>query len=254
MTIALAENPRAVLGGNMPPLSPFEIAEKAVNDIYDETVLWLDGKAIDNQDLADGVGNLLAKIREAHNLADTTRIEEKSALDEKIKEIQARYAPLIADTKTVKGKTVLAAQACKDALAPWLARLKRDQEETARKAREVAEEAHRKAQEAIRKTEAANLAEREAAETLLAQAKKAERVAAKAEKAKPQAGGMLGKAIGLKTVWTPMMTDPAVALEWAIEAHGGEMLTYVQGLAEADVRNGKREIAGFEIVAEERAV
>ena len=35
-------------------------------------------------------------------------------------EVQARYAPLIGNTKAVKGKTVLAADACKAALAPWL--------------------------------------------------------------------------------------------------------------------------------------
>ena len=41
MDAKLAENPRAVVGGNNPPAkpTPFELAEKAVNDIYDETVL-----------------------------------------------------------------------------------------------------------------------------------------------------------------------------------------------------------------------
>ena len=74
----VTHNPRAVIGDNAPPPSPFEIAEKAVNDIYDEVVLWLDGKPIDSQELADGVGNLLAEIRKAEKLADDTRRKRHS--------------------------------------------------------------------------------------------------------------------------------------------------------------------------------
>jgi soluble cytochrome b562 len=246
----------AGIGHNNPPKepTPFEIAEKAINDIYEETVLWLDGKAIDSQEMADGVGNLLTKIREAEKQADTARVAEKTALDEKVKEIQARYAPLIADTKAVKGKTVLAAQACKDALAPWLMLVKRRQDEEAKKARDIADALRKKAEDAIRNRETADLASHAKAEDLVAVAKKAEKVAAKAEAAKPQAGGTFGRSIALKTVFMPMMTDPAKAVQWAWSEHSGDMITYVQSLAEADVRLGKRDIDGFEIVSEQQAV
>lgn len=252
--LAVAENPRVVIGSNMPPLSPFEAAEKAVNDIYDETVLWLDGKTIDSQALADGVANLLAEIRKAEKKADDARVAEKTPLDEAIKEIQLRYAPLIADTKAVKGKTVLASAACKDALQPWLDAEDHRIREEARIAREEADRQRREAEEALRASEAANLAERAAAEELLAAAKKADAAANTAERQTAKAGGAFGRSASLRTVWTAAITDEVVAARTVWAQARPEMIEFILGWAERQVRLGRRELPGFEITETKVAV
>jgi hypothetical protein len=123
MTYANDDTPIGI-GHNHPPpdeLTPFEVAAKAVHDIYDETVLWLDGQKITTQLLADGVANLLGEIRKAEALADATRKAEKAPLDAAIAEVQARYAPLIGNTKSGgKGLTLVAMDACRKALQPFL--------------------------------------------------------------------------------------------------------------------------------------
>lgn len=242
-----AENPHAVIGHNMPPMSPFEIAEKAVNDIYGECMLWLDGKTIDTKDLADGVGNLLTEIRKAEKLADDTRKAEKAELDERVKEIQARYNPLIGDTKTVKGKTVLAATACKAALQPWLEAEAARVAEEARIAREEAERQRQEAEAALRESDANNLAERAAAEELLAAAKKADAAANKAERQTATAGGNFGRAIGLRTTYAVEISDPPAAARHYWKEARDDMMAFLVTLAERDVRMGTRTIPGFTI-------
>lgn len=245
------------IGHNQPPPelpTPFAIAEKAVNDIYDETTLWLDGHQINSQELADGVANLLAKIREAEKLADDARVAEKAPLDEAIKEIQARYAPLIADTKAVKGKTVLAAAACKKALQPWLEAEDRRIREEARIVREEADRQRCEAEKALRASETANLAGRAAAEELLSAAKKADAAANVAEKQTAKAGGAFGRSAALRTVYVPTITDPVVAVRhyWIVARE--KMLTFVSGMIERDIRLGKRKIPGVEITETKVAV
>lgn len=246
---------RPMLGHNNPPAeTPFERAAKAVEDIHAEVVLWLDGHAIDSQEMADGVANLLAEIRKAEKLADEARKAEKEPHDKAIKEIQDRYAPLIADTKAVKGKTVLAAEACKAALQPWLVAEDARIKEAGRLAREEAERQQREATAALRATDARNLAEREAAEALLREAHKAEAVAHRAEAQAATAGGTFGRAAGLRTVWTVTITDPADAARWVWQEARAEMLEFLMGWANRRVREGVRTIPGFSIVPDRKAV
>jgi len=253
--IAITENPRAVIGGNAPPgLTPFEIAEKAVCDIYAEAIMWLDGHTIDSRELADGVANLLAKIREAEKLADETRVAEKAPLDEAIKEIQARYAPLIGDTKAVKGKTVLASAACKKALQPWLQAEDRRLKEEARLAREEADRRRRDAEEALRATQAADLAARAEAEALLSAAKKAETIANVTERQTAKAGGIFGRSASLRTTFVPSITDPVLVMRHYWINAREEMLTFVTGLVERDIRLGRRDIPGVEVTETRIAV
>lgn len=251
---ALADNPRAVIGGNAPPLTPFEIAEKKINDVYDECKLWLDGATVDSQGLADGIGNLLVLIRDAESFADATRVAEKKPYDEKIAEIQARYAPLIANTKAIKGKTVLAAEACKRALQPWLVKKDAEIKEAARLAREEADRQQQAAQEAIRSVDQTNLTARAEAEALVADAKKATVVANKAERQTAVVGGAMGRAVGLRSVWVAAMTDMREAAKHYWTAAPEAMREFLQGQADTDVRNGKRSIPGFEITEQRKTV
>lgn len=259
MDAIVAENPRAVIGGNNPPEktepTPFEKAQKVVNDIYNETMLWLDGNPIDSQELADGVGNLLGKIREAEKLANDARKDEKAELDVKVAEIQARYAPLIADTKSVKGKTVLATAACKAALEPWLKKVAAELEAKAKREREEADAKLLVAQQAIRTADPTNLAERENAETLLRDAKKADTSANKTARQTATAGGSMGaRAIGLRTVTVVAIDDPIAFGRWAWANHRGEYEVFMQGLAERLVRGGALSLPGIKITEEKGVV
>lgn len=253
---ALAENPRAILGGNSPPPdpTPYDIARKAVEDIYQETVLWLDGHAIDSKEMADGVGNLLAGIRKAEKLADEARKAENKPFDDGKAEVQARYAALIGDTKTTKGKTVLAAEACKAALQPWLLAEDRRLAEEARVAREEADRRRREAEAALRASDATNLAAREAAEGLLSQAKRADIAANVAHRQTATAGGAFGRSAGLRTTWTVTIDDPVVAARTCWTEAREEMLEFLQAWAVRQARAGRHSIPGFAIAEQRVAV
>ena len=253
----MAEAALAGLGHNNPPPdapTPYELAAKAISDIYEETMLWLDGHEIDCKEMADGIGNLLAEIRKAEKLADDARKAEKEPHDKAIKEIQDRYNALIGDTKTVKGKTVLAAEACKAALQPWLLAEDRRLKEEARLAREEADRQRRAAEEALRASEAANLAEREAAEALLRDARRAETAANAATRQTATAGGAFGRAAGLRTVWVVTIDDPVEAARTCWGEAREEMLGFLQEWGDRQVRLGRRSIPGFTITEQKVAV
>lgn len=247
LTEILDALPAPRIGHNNPPLTPYEVVERKINDLYGESKLWLDGATVDSQQLADGLANLMAMLRQAATEADEARIAEKKPLDEKIKEIQDRYNALTGDTKSVKGKTTLAIAACRKALQPWLDKLDAEIREKARLAREEADRQTRAAQEAIRAAEATNLAEREAAEQLIRDAKKAETIANKAEKQTATAGGAFGRSASLRTSWVARVDDPIAFGRYAWVNHRDEYETFLQGLADRLVRLGKREITGVNI-------
>lgn len=239
------DNPRAVIGGNAPP-SPFDEAEKAVNDAYEEAALWLDGAEVADQDTADGLSNLLAVVRAAEKMADAARVEEKRPHDEAAKAVQAKYKPLLDKAKR-------AADGCKTALAKWLAKVEAEKRAAAEAAHAEAAAKRREAEAAIRASDAANLAEREAAEAKLKEAKKAEAKAAATARDTAKAGGGMGRAVGLRTVHIPVMTDATAAARHYWKAQPEAMREFLQGLADKDVRAGAREIPGFKIREEKRA-
>lgn len=248
MSVAIAENPRAVIGGNSPPLTPYEICLKEIDDLYDEASLWLDGAKVDSPELADGIGNLMGLLRAAVAKADAARIVEKKPHDDKITEIQDRYNALIGDTKKVKGKAIRGIEACKAALQPWLDAERKRIDEEARLAREAAEKKQREAEEALRAADAANLAARAEAEELVTEAKAETTEANKAERKTATVGGSMGvRAIGLRTVWTATMTDMRAAGRHYWTTAPDAMREFLQGLADTDVRAGRRSIPGFSI-------
>lgn len=255
MSETRTDNDRAVIGNNAPPKSAYELAVEKVDNVWLECKNWLDGSKVTTKAEADAIGNLLDLARKADAAADAARIAEKAPFDDKIAEIQARYAPLIANNKTgPKGKTVLAIAACKTALQPWLdaedARIAND----ARIAREAAEAATRAAQAAIRAAPVANLEARAEAEELITAAKKLETKANVAEKQTAGAGGSFGRKIALRSVWVATMTDMKEAGRFYWQDRPVEMQFFFQGLADADVRAGKRAIPGFSIAETKVAV
>jgi hypothetical protein len=247
MNALLAENPRAVIGGNQPPEpTPYEAAEKEISDLYEEARMWLDGAEVSSQELADGIGNLLSMIRAAEKKADAARAAEKKPHDDAGKAVQARYRPLLDRAQLVQ-------DACKKALAPWLARLEKEKREAAEKARAEAEQRQWLAEQALQ-AERNSLDEQAHAEARVKAAKEAVRDAKRAENAPAVAGGTVGRAVGLRTVHYAVMTDAVVAARHYWQTHPDEMKANLQAIADREVRQGKRDIPGFEIRTEKVAV
>jgi len=238
----------ATIGHNNPPeLTPFEAIKARIDDLYSEAKLWLDGEPVTTQDQANALNTLENRIREAAKDAEAIRKDEVKPLDDAKAEIQARFNPLIGETKTITGKTVQAIAAVKSALKPYLIELDRKQREAAAKAREEAESAERAAMVAMQTRAAENLAEREEAERLVNEAKAKQVAATAAENAKAHAKGD-GRASGLRSVWRAEMTNDRDAAAWAWKSHRVELTEFVQGLADRDVRAGARAIDGFNII------
>ena len=241
---------------NAPPAPPegFAAIEAHISDLYDEARNWLDGDPIASQSQADEVSRLLGMIREAEQLADKERRGENKPFDDGKAEVQTRYNALIGDTKAVRGKTVLASEACKAALRPWLLRLEQERQEAARRAREEAERVADAARVAAASADPSNLHETERVEAMFDDAQRAAKVVKTIERDRPTAGGGEFRATGLRDNWTPRLIDGREALAHYWKTRRQDLEIFAMGLASADVRSGKRTIPGFEIVNDRVAV
>lgn len=242
-------------GHNNPPEpTPFEAIQSKINDLYDEAKQWLDGEPVTTQKYADSINKLILAIREAAKEADDLRKEEARPYDDAKAEIQARYNLLIGDTKSVKGKTVLALEAAKKALTPWLTEQDRIKREAERVAREAAEAAQKAAQEAFAKAKAEDLAAREDAEALAQAAKQAEITAKVAAKDTAKAKGGSGRASGLRSFYYAEITDGTAFARYIWQNHRADMDEFLASFAKKLVdQNHDREIPGV-IIHEERKV
>jgi hypothetical protein len=249
----MKSNPRAVSGGNQPPSAFEEISEK-INVLYDEARGWLDGEPVANQGMADGISKLIAMIRDAEKEAEGLRKKEVAPFDEGKAEVQARFNPLIGNTKSVKGKTVLAVETAKKALQPWLEKIDREKREVETRLLAEAEEARKKANEAFVMSGSDDLAAREEAEKLSAEAKQADIAARKAVNDKAHAKSGAGRANTLRTTYRAEMQDPMLAASHYWKECRSEMIGFLQTLADADVRAGKREIPGIKVIEERKVV
>lgn len=253
MSVALAELPADHLPGanNPPEATPFEAVSIHIDDLMTEARNWCDGAKVENQAQADAVSRLIEDFRLAHQAADKARVEENRPFDEGKAAVQSKYAPLIADTKTVTGKTVLATNALKAALKPFLDALAAQKRAAELAAQQEAQRAAAAAAEAMRASAPDNLEEREAAEALVETARLAEKAASRAANDKAQAHGG-SRALGLKTYFRPEMISPGDALRHYAVERNAELKTFLTGLAEADVREGKRQIPGFKVIEDTR--
>jgi hypothetical protein len=236
------DNPRIHMGANGgPPLDPFLAIKQEIEGLFEEAKNFADGEPISNAEMAEAMTTLYDSLHDAGKRADELRVAEKKPLDEQIKAIQDRFNPLI---QAGKGKVALGKQALGELLTAWRLEQTRKAEAAAAAKREEAERLAAAAQAAIRAS-AGNLEERERAELLLQDAKDADKWASRAER-KATTG------TGLRTTWVTTVEDPDAALDWAFGKAPDQFLALALSLAEAEVRVGKRKIAGFTI--EERKV
>lgn len=243
----------AVIGHNKPPEpTPYEAVAIHIEDLLVEARNWADGSFAENQAQADEIARLIEQLRQAERAADEARKEEVRPLDEQRDAIQARYNVYIAPLKNKQpGKIPLAMNALKTALAPWLKKLEDERRAREEVARKEAEEKARAAAEAMRAAAATDLAAREEAEAMLAAAHDAEAEAKRAANDKAHAKGD-GRAIGLRSYFTPMMVSPSEALKHYVTTRPDDVKGFLLRLAEEDVRCGKRAIPGFQINEEKR--
>jgi hypothetical protein len=231
----------------IPNARPYDLICECIDDLYAEAKNFADGEPITTPGQAESVQTLMRQIQQAEKAADAERVKENEPYDAGKAEVQARYAPLIGNTKAVKGKTVQAVEALKACLAPWLKRLDDEQKAKAEAARLVAEKAIQDAAEAMRQAQSANLSEREDAEQKIQEAQAAQKAARDAENARPQASGM-GRAATLRTSYKAVLVDAQVAAGAYWKRDPSAFNAFLQKLADADVASGRRDIPGFDVV------
>ena len=236
----------APIGHNNPPADPFGAIEAHIRDLYAEAKGFLDGEPIATEGQAKAVADLLDQIRQAEKTADEARKEENRPYDEGKAAVQAKYNPLIGDTKAVRGLTVLASEACKAALAPWRQEQERIKQAEAAEARRVAADAAAKAAEAARAARD-DLAAQEAATAAIRDADQAAKLATRAEKAATTG-------TGLRSYWTPKLVDGVAAARHYWQTDRAACEEFFLSLANRDTRAGHRTIPGFEVIEERRAL
>lgn len=242
-------NAHAAIGHNR---SPFELSAEKITDLFNEAKNFCDGDGITSQEQADEVQKLMRLIQSAEKEADAARVEENKPFDEGKAAVQAKYAPLIANTKTVKGLTVLAIDACKKALAPWLLKVEEDNRRKAEEARKETEAKAEAARAAMQQR--SSLEDSEKAEALVREAKQAEADARRAANAKVGAKGE-GRAVTLRDKYTPEVTDPAAYARHVWTVHRSDMLDFLNVHAAKLVASGaKSGIPGVTVHHERVAV
>ena len=238
-------------GHNAPPtIEGFDALKVHIEDLYAEAKNWCDGEPITTQAQADEVARLLGMVKEVEKLADDTRKRENEPFDAGKAEVQARYAPLISDTKAVRGKTVLAREACQRALTPWL-----KAQEAARVAAATAarEEAERKAAAARTAAQSDDLAVAERAEDIFADARATERQASALERNRAAAGGGEYRRAILRDNWTAEIEDANALLRHYWQTRRADLEAFALKMAQEDVRAGKRQIPGVRVWNDQRA-
>lgn len=241
----------ATIGHNNPPPSPFDQSKQQIGELYDEAKNWLDGDPIKSQSEADMVQKLLRSIQEATKEADERRKDECRPHDEAKAEIQERYNALIGKTKKVTGIAVLATDACKEALAPWLRQVEEENRREAEEARKAAEEKQRLAMEAMQNRK--SLEDSAAAERAVQGAKAAEAEARKLGNAKASAKGA-GRAVTLRDYYEPIMVSETEFARHLWTEHRHEMSAFLAVMAAKLVAAGVRKIPGVEVKHERRPV
>ncbi|MGA0604920.1 hypothetical protein ACO2Q0_02885 [Phenylobacterium sp. VNQ135] len=243
-------NAIAPIGHNNPPEpAPFEAISVHVSDLMVEARAWCDGAQIENQEQADVVARLIDEFRQAQKAADDARREEAKPHDEAKARIQEKYAPLLAETKTKTGAIPRALAALKATLTPWLRKLEDERRAREEAARQEAAAKAKAAADAMRAADASNLEAREAAEAMVQDARVAESAANAVGREKAHAKGD-GRAIGLRKTYRAVMTDRKAALIHYASTQPDALTAFLQQLADRDVREGKRQIPGFDVLEE----
>ena len=244
----MTDEARFTLGGNLPPLTPFELSAKEAEDLLSEACNWVDGMTVESQEQADALDGLLAQIKAAAKLAEERRKAEVKPFDDAKAEIQSKYNTLIGDTKaTGKGKLLIAQEAVLKLLTPWRQKIDEEKRAAAEALRKAEEEKRQAAMAAFAKAREANdLAAKLEAERLAAEAAAAEKAAKKADKA-------VGQRTGLRVVVTAEITDMSAFAKWAWVHDKGALEEHFAARANDLAKAGRRDMVGVTVTEQKEA-
>lgn len=234
----------AGIGHNNPPEpTPFDLSKTEIENLFLEATHWLNGDGVKSNADADAISKLLDLLRKAKSAAEERRKAEAKPFDDGKAEVQSRYNPLIQEKK---GKADLAMDACKQALAPWLAKVDAEKRAIAEAARKEAEEKAAAAQEALRAANVTDLQARADAEWMLDQAKQADQAAKRAEKDKASAKGG-SRAITLRTSYQAQITDEREFARYCWLNHRTELSALFTAIAQRLVDAKTQNIPGVTV-------
>jgi hypothetical protein len=234
----------APIGHNQPP-EPFDAYTLEIEDLYAEATNYLDGEPIANQAQADDVSAIVNRLRKVITDADEARKTEKRPHDEAAKAVQAKWKPLL-------DKADLAASTARNALAPFLKKQEDAQQAAAEALRKEAEEKAEAAAQAAQDMAPDNLAGQAWLRAARDEAAAIGKAAQKAAKGRVHAKGG-ERAIGLRSAWTPVLSDSCAALKHYRARQPEELKAWLLEQAEKDVRAGARIIPGFTITEDRKA-
>ena len=240
--------PREVKAGDNapPPISDYEAAKERIEDLLIEARNWLDGAPVETQAQADEVGRLMDSLRTAHRHADAARKVEAKPFDDGKAEVQGRYNPLLKRASD-------AVDGAKATVGRFLQAQERKRREEADRLRREADEAARAAREAAEAAAPDDLTSVEHREEAATFARELERDAKRAAEARPQAAGGR-RAVSLRTYWFPVITDENAALRHIWLTDREAVKAFALEWAKREVASGKRQMPGFDVQSEERAV
>lgn len=239
MTESLSDsgNDRIAMGGNAPPA--FDAHKANIDDLRTEAAAWLDGKAVESAEEAEGIATLIDMARAARDAANDQRAAEKKPHDDASKAVQAKWKPLVDSAQRIL-------DVCLEKVGAWRVAERDRKEAAAALARAEAEAEAEAAREAMQSS-SGNLVEREQAEQVAESAKMASKVASKTEKA-------AAKGNGLRTNYRAEITDFAAAARHYWQPEHDRFEALVLEFAQRDVTAGRRDIPGVTAIPVHKAI
>lgn len=220
-------------------IDPFTEIVLEVDDLYAEVANWADGTPVENQEQCDALDALDKALLDADKRREAIRKEEARPFDEGKAAVQAKHNP-------VKDKVARARDVISKPRSDWKAKLAAEKAAKAAEAARIAEQERQKAIEAMRAS-SGDLEAREEAERQLETAKEAEAFA-KRENKRATTG------LGLRTVWVATMTDKREAVRSTFALDPQAFVDLAQEIANRAAKTGTREIPGFEITEQKKAI
>lgn len=240
------EDKIAQAGHNAPP-TEYDNHSKAINDLYGEAELWLDGDPITTEKMAEGIANLKNLIQAAGKAAELARVAEKKPFDDAGKEVQARYKPL-------SEKVTAALDVCKSALRPYLEEQERKANEKTEQLRKEAEETRKAAEEALKNAAPDNLQEKQDAFDLNKSSIDAEKKLKTFENKASNISSSSGRAVGFKTRKVVVINDLRAAVGYYWKTENGKESISEAVLKLAKLEGNPAAIPGIEIKIEKDVV
>lgn len=227
------------------PADPFTLFSESISDLLLEAENFLDGGDIETEEQEQAVASILTRLRREAGGADDARKAEKKPHDDAGKAVQSKWQPLLQ-------RAELAVTTAKTVLGRYLQKKDAAQRAAAEAARQEAERQAVAARKAAEQASPADLAGQTTARVLQENAAAAAKTADRLEKAKPQAVGG-ERAVGLRKSFRAEIEDATAFARWVWAQRRGELLTFLEAVAQREVRGGRTDIPGVKTIEDKKA-